>query len=248
MKRISFLILALLATLVASGQSVPMHTCIVGGEVRLCSDNPVVSVAPATAATADSSVKFERVNGGWIKTTTTVTPPSASPAPASKPAAPVHRVAPPAPRPAVDAVDYAARGREIARGMVEEMKRQGFKPDTSGANMIAPLRQPAPEPAAPATAPATSGVTQEFANRLVAVERRQSELATAQNQLGGRLATAEERLVVLRDNQNALRDVLANVGAAAVTRSKPNVCTAFLGLQAQGMLKPGAKAPKGCKP
>lgn len=235
-------VLAVLTTFVAIGQSVPMHTCIVGGEIRLCSDMPVVSVASAT--TTDANVKFERVNGGWVKTTTTVTPPSASPAPAPKPVASVVRhSAPPAPRPVVQASRVLTpEEKELTAATLELIAL--MKENITARVTPSPLAQVSATP----TSSLPSGLSQQIVDRLVDHDKRLNELATAQNKQGDRLTTAEDRLVILRDNQNSDHELLLDTGAATLTGSRHDKCQLYRKMLAGGGMKEGANPPKGCKP
>ncbi len=204
----------------------------------------------ATAQTANEVWVWGKVNGiqGWLSQIVNPTPASAV-TPAPKPAvsapapSPVRRhVAPPAPRPVVSQLT----ADDIKRAVMEGVK--AAMPSTPPAPPAPVINPPTMMSATPNnSAPAPSGLGQQVVDRLVAVEGRQNLLASRQVELGSRLTTAEERMVTLRDNQNSDHETLAVVGAAAITDSKSNKCSAFKRLMSLGMLNEGARPPKGCK-
>lgn len=202
-----------------------------------------------SAQTANEVWVWGKVNGiqGWLSQIVNPTPaPAVTPASKSAVSAPApspvrRNVAPPAPRPVVQPQLTAD---DIRRAVME------------GVKAAMPTTQPTPTVINPPTmmsatpnnsAPAPSGLGQQVVDRLVAVEGRQNLLASRQVELGGRLTTAEERLVTLRDNQNADHETLAEVGAAAITDSKSNKCKAYRRLVLLKMINPDELHLKGCK-
>lgn len=178
-------------------------------------------------------------------------PPTGNGPSAIVPTAPFVPAAPAAPR-RTAAYRPASQPAQLTAADIKAAVIEGFRAATS------PV---APAPTAPASAPAAPAATtpaatvapanlQPIADRLIAVEQKQVQLATAQNALVDRLVGDEAGLKRVGDYVNDVNDLAVKTAAGSIPKMSTHggngspACQAYQAFMRQG----GAgNPPKGCK-